>query len=621
MNKKQKRIFIRLITAFIIAISGEIIVTTTGIKADLKAIWYIAAYIISGYDILLKAFSGITHIKLLDENFLMAVASLGAFALGEYREACFVIVFYQIGELFQSYAINKNRRQIGALTDIINDTATFVKDGALIKTDAAEVKIGDTIVIMPGERIPLDGIVTEGTSDIDMSAITGESVPISVEINSCVLSGSINMSGVLKVKVTKEFSNSTASKIAELVLNASMQKSKSENFITTFSKYYTPIVVALAAVIAILPSVITGMPAVWVKRALIFLVVSCPCALVLSVPLSFFGAIGAASSKGILIKGSGFVEKLAKTTAIVLDKTGTLTDSKLCINNIISYDECLTSEDVLNICGAIEQYSNHPLAKAIYSEVEKTNLYNVDNIHEEAGYGIKADIDGKTYYAGNIRLMKKYNIECKADENDGSYVYLACDTKLLGCIILGDRLKDNAADAISSLKKLGAGSIVMLTGDKYLNASKICQDAGISDLQAELLPNEKLACLQKIIKENKTTVYVGDGINDAPSLAVSDIGIAMGAVGSDAAIEASDIIICDDNLIKLPYLIRLSKKTVSIVKQNIIFALGIKVLVLILGAFGLSNMWEAVFADVGVLILAVLNSMRITIGTKNTVEM
>ncbi len=623
MNKKQKRILIRLIISSLLAISGEIAQAFIPNNEYIRLFAYLTAYLISGYDILTKAFFGIIHIKLLDENFLMSIASIGALALGEYREALFVILFYQAGELFQNYAVSKNRNRINALTDIISDIATVEKDGILTETDAEDILPGDIIVISPGERIALDGIVTDGASDVDMSAITGESVPISVEINSTVLSGSINLSGVLKVRVTKKLSQSTASKIAELVLNATMHKSKSENFITTFSKYYTPIVVILAVIIAVFPSLVTGMAPTWIKRALIFLVVSCPCALVLSIPLTFFGAIGSASSQGILIKGSGFIEKLAKTTAVVFDKTGTLTDSKLYIKDIVPFENAKMSKDEL-ICllGAIEQYSNHPLAKAIYNEVKNlnTDLLNVTNIKEEAGLGVCADIDNVTYYAGNKKLMEKNNVKLNEAETVGSYIYLARENTALGYIVLSDRLKDNAKYAIKQLKDLSVKSTHMLTGDKYENALSICSEAGIDRLDAELMPGEKLDNLKKIILGNNTTVYVGDGINDAPSLKISDVGIAMGTVGSDAAIEASDIIICDDNLLKLPYLINLSKKTMAIVKQNIVFSLGIKLAVLVLGAFGLSNMWEAVFADVGVLILAVINSMRVSFYKKTETE-
>ena len=611
MNKKQKRILTRILIAFLIGISSEIITLIMPMANVLRAVFYTLAYIVAGYDVILKALTGISHLKLMDENFLMAVASLGAIALGDFREACFVMVFYQTGELFQSYAVAKNRKQIKALTEIISDTATIEINGELVKTDAQNIKIGDTIIVMPGERIPLDGIICEGATDLNMCAITGEALPVSREINDTVLSGSINISGMIKIKVTKEFSQSTASKIADLVINASMNKSKSEAFITTFAKFYTPIVVLLASLIAIVPSFVFGTPKLWIEKALIFLVVSCPCALVLSIPLSFFGAIGAASKKGILIKGSGFIEKLAKTSAVVFDKTGTLTNSDLSIIKAVSLSD-FSQKDILNICGAIEKYSNHPLAQAICASCKPDGEYTATDICEMAGYGIKAMVNKKEFYLGNKKLMEKVGITTDNAEYDGTYVYLASKCGILGYIVLGDTIKDNANKTINKLKSTGVKLTAMLTGDKPANAGKICSLAGIDTVKAELLPDEKLLYLKQIISENKNTVYVGDGINDAPCLALADAGIAMGGAGSDSAIEASDIIICDDNLIKLPYLINLSKKTLRIVKQNIVFSLGIKILVIILGIFGMSNMWQAVFADVGVLVLAVLNSMRIS---------
>ncbi len=611
MNKKQKRILTRLITAFLIGISSEIITIIMPRAGIFRVAFYTLAYIVAGYDVILKALTGMVHLKLMDENFLMAVASLGAMALGDFREACFVMVFYQTGELFQSYAVAKNRKQIKALTEIINDTATIEVNGELVKTDAENIKSGDIIIVMPGERIPLDGIICEGATDLNMCAITGEALPVSREINDTVLSGSINISGMIKIKVTKEFSQSTASKIAELVINASMNKSKSEAFITTFAKFYTPFVVLFAVLIAVVPSLAFGAPEIWIEKALIFLVVSCPCALVLSIPLSFFGAIGAASKKGILIKGSGFIEKLAKTSAVIFDKTGTLTNSDLSIIKTVSTTN-ISTKDIINICGAIEKYSNHPLAQAICASAANNDAYSVTDICEMAGYGIKAMVNETEYYLGNKKLMKKYGITTENTEYDGTYVYLASRNEILGYIVLGDTIKSNAKETITKLKSIGVKITTMLTGDKLANAEKVCSIAGIDTIKAELLPDEKLLILKQIIEANKSTVYVGDGINDAPCLALADVGISMGGAGSDSAIEASDIIICDDNLVKLPYLINLSKKTLRIVKQNIVFSLGIKMLVIILGVFGMSNMWQAVFADVGVLVLAVLNSMRIS---------
>ena len=610
MTKKQKKLLYRIIISAVLFISAEIINRFTSITV-LYAALYIAAYLTVGYDILKKAINGIMHLKMLDESFLMTVASLGAFGLGMFSEACFVMLFYQTGELFQSCAVGKSRRSISALMDIMPEYAYVESDGKIIQKDPSEVCPNDIIVIKAGERIPLDGIVKDGTSTLDTSALTGESVPVSVKCGDSVLSGSINLNGTLRVEVTKPYENSAVAKIMELVENASSEKSKAENFITSFAKYYTPIVVIAAVVTAVIPSLITGDFASWIKRALIFLVVSCPCALVVSVPLTFFSAIGRASSKGVLIKGSGYIEKLAKAETAVFDKTGTITEGNLYVVNT-SPANGYSENELISLAAAAEKYSSHPISSAIsaYSEKNGCTLPQTLNHTETAGYGITAEYNEKTILAGNEKLMKKYNINYTECTDTGTIVYVAFDGKFAGSITVADKLKENAAQTMADLKKLGVTKTVMLTGDKKKIAEQTAKNAGIDEYYAELLPDGKVEKLRELIQKSKCTVFTGDGINDAPSLAIADVGIAMGAMGSDAAIEAADIVLTDDNTNKIPFAIRLSKATIKIVNQNIVFALAVKFAVLAFTALDITDMGSAVFADVGVLVIAIANAMR-----------
>lgn len=610
MTKKQKKLLYRIIISAVLFISAEIINRFTSITV-LYAALYIAAYLTVGYDILKKAINGIMHLKMLDESFLMTVASLGAFGLGMFSEACFVMLFYQTGELFQSCAVGKSRRSISALMDIMPEYAYVESDGKIIQKDPSEVCPNDIIVIKAGERIPLDGIVKDGTSTLDTSALTGESVPVSVKCGDSVLSGSINLNGTLRVEVTKPYENSAVAKIMELVENASSEKSKAENFITSFAKYYTPIVVIAAVVTAVIPSLITGDFASWIKRALIFLVVSCPCALVVSVPLTFFSAIGRASSKGVLIKGSGYIEKLAKAETAVFDKTGTITEGNLYVVNTSPAND-YSENELISLAAAAEKYSSHPISSAIsaYAEKNGCTLPQTLNNTETAGYGITAEYNEKTILAGNEKLMKKYNINYTECTDTGTIVYVAFDGKFAGSITVADKLKENAAQTMADLKKLGVTKTVMLTGDKKKIAEQTAKNAGIDEYYAELLPDGKVEKLRELIQKSKCTVFTGDGINDAPSLAIADVGIAMGAMGSDAAIEAADIVLTDDNTNKIPFAIRLSKATIRIVNQNIVFALAVKFAVLAFTALDITDMGSAVFADVGVLVIAIANAMR-----------
>ncbi len=610
MTKKQKKLLYRIIISAVLFISAEIINRFTSITV-LYAALYIAAYLTVGYDILKKAINGIMHLKMLDESFLMTVASLGAFGLGMFSEACFVMLFYQTGELFQSCAVGKSRRSISALMDIMPEYAYVESDGKIIQKDPSLVCPNDIIVIKAGERIPLDGIVKDGTSTLDTSALTGESVPVCVKCGDSVLSGSINLNGTLRVEVTKPYENSAVAKIMELVENASSEKSKSENFITSFAKYYTPIVVIAAVVTAVIPSLITGDFASWIKRALIFLVVSCPCALVVSVPLTFFSAIGRASSKGVLIKGSGYIEKLTKAETAVFDKTGTITEGNLYVVNTSPAND-YSENELISLAAAAEKYSSHPISSAISSYAEKNGctLPQTLNHTETAGYGITAEYNEKTILAGNEKLMKKYNINYTECTDTGTIVYVAFDGKFAGSITVADKLKENAAQTMADLKKLGVTKTVMLTGDKKKIAEQTAKNAGIDEYYAELLPDGKVEKLRELIQKSKCTVFTGDGINDAPSLAIADVGIAMGAMGSDAAIEAADIVLTDDNTNKIPFAIRLSKATIKIVNQNIVFALAVKFAVLAFTALDITDMGSAVFADVGVLVIAIANAMR-----------
>ena len=608
MKKKGIKIIIALIL-FLIALI-----------IDFGNVWinnviYIIAYIIVGFEIVRKAVRNITRGKVFDENFLMTVATIGAFGIGEFPEAASVMLFYQVGELFQSYAVDKSRKSIASLMDIRPDYANIEKDGKLEKVDPDEVKIGDIIVVKPGEKIPLDGIVVEGKTNLDTKALTGEPMPREANIGDDVISGCINLSGLIKVKVTKEFGESTVSKILDLVENASSKKSKSENFITKFAAYYTPIVVIIAVILAIVPPlIIPGAEFLdWIYRALSFLVVSCPCALVISIPLSFFGGIGGASKMGILIKGSNYLEALANTEIVVFDKTGTLTEGDAKVQKIEA--EGISKEELLEITALAENFSNHPIAISIKSEYNKPiDEKRIVKTQELTGRGINATIDEKEVLVGNEKLMKEEKIDYKECTDAGTALYVAIDKKYVGYILIADSIKKDSKKAIQNLKKNGIKQTVMLTGDRKQVGEVVAKELGIDKVYTELLPDGKIEKVEELLKEKSPKgklAFVGDGINDAPVLAISDIGIAMGALGSDAAIEAADVVLMTDEPSKIVDAIHLSKKTMRIVKENITFAILVKVIVLILSAFGLSTMWEAVFADVGVSIIAIINALRV----------
>ena len=608
MKKKGIKIIIALIL-FLIALI-----------IDFGNVWinnviYIIAYIIVGFEIVRKALRNITRGKVFDENFLMTVATIGAFGIGEFPEAASVMLFYQVGELFQSYAVDKSRKSIASLMDIRPDYANIEKDGKLEKVDPDEVKIGDIIVVKPGEKIPLDGIVVEGKTNLDTKALTGEPMPREANIGDDVISGCINLSGLIKVKVAKEFGESTVSKILDLVENASSKKSKSENFITKFAAYYTPIVVIIAVILAIVPPLIIPDAEFsdWIYRALSFLVVSCPCALVISIPLSFFGGIGGASKMGILIKGSNYLEALANTEIVVFDKTGTLTEGDAKVQKIEA--EGISKEELLEITALAENFSNHPIALSIKSEYNKPiDEKRIVKTQELTGRGIKATIDEKEVLVGNEKLMKEEKIDYKECTDAGTALYVAIDKKYVGYILIADSIKKDSKKAIQNLKKNGIKQTVMLTGDRKQVGEVVAKELGIDKVYTELLPDGKVEKVEELLKEKSPKgklAFVGDGINDAPVLAISDIGIAMGALGSDAAIEAADVVLMTDEPSKIVDAIHLSKKTMRIVKENITFAILVKVIVLILSAFGLSTMWEAVFADVGVSIIAIINALRV----------
>lgn len=581
----------------------------------MKLTVFIISYLIIGFEILKKAVRNIFRGKVIDENFLMAIATIGAFAIGEYSEAVAVMLFYQVGELFQDYAVDKSRKSIATLMDIRPDYANIENNGNIEKVDPDDVKIGQIIIVKPGEKVPLDGIVVEGTSNLDTMALTGESVPRKVKENDEVLSGCINKDGLLKLKVTKEFGESTVSKILDLVENASNKKSKSENFITKFAKYYTPIVVILAVVLAVVPPLIlkdSGTFTDWLYRALSFLVVSCPCALVISIPLSFFGGIGGASKLGILVKGSNYLEAISKAETVVFDKTGTLTEGVFEVQKIETKD--ISKDELLKIVAHAERYSTHPIAESIkksYKDMIDDNLIN--DVQELSGRGIKAIIDGKNVLVGNEKMMSENQIEFEKCEDIGTILYVAINNKYVGYILIADRIKEDSAKTIKELKAMNVKQTIMLTGDKKEVGEDVAKKIGIDKAYTELLPDGKVKQVEQLIQkksENGKVVFAGDGINDAPVLAMADIGIAMGGVGSDAAIEAADIVIMTDEPSKIGKVIKLSKKTMRIVNENIVFAIFVKIAVLILTAFGLSTMWEAVFADVGVSIIAIINSLR-----------
>ena len=620
MNKKQKKMLIRIIIAAVLIVVFSLLPA----EGYLRFVLFMIPYLVIGYDILKKAFKGILNKQVFDENFLMAVATVGAILLGDYSEGVAVMLFYQIGELFQSYAVGKSRRNISELMDIRPDYANIEKDGTLEQVDPDEVEIGTIIVVQPGEKVPIDGVITEGTSTLNTSALTGESLPRDAKAGDEVISGCINMTGLLKIRTTKEFGESTVSKILELVENSSSRKSKSENFISKFAKYYTPAVCYGALALALIPPIvllIMGKPAMWgdwIYRALTFLVISCPCALVISIPLSFFAGIGGASNQGILVKGSNYLETLAQTKYVVFDKTGTMTQGVFEVSGI--HHNEMPDEKLLEYAALAECSSSHPISKSLQKAYGKPIDRNrVTDIEEISGNGVIAKVDGVSVAAGNTKLMNRLGIAYQDCHHVGTVVHMAIDGKYAGHILISDIIKPHAKEAIAELKKAGISKTVMLTGDSKRVADQVAGELGIQEVYSELLPADKVSRVEELLNqksEKAKLAFVGDGINDAPVLSRADIGIAMGALGSDAAIEAADIVLMDDDPLKISKAIKIARKCIRIVYENIYFAIGIKILCLILGALGIANMWVAIFADVGVMILAVLNAVR-TLFVKN----
>ncbi len=615
MNKKQKKMLIRIIVSLVLMIVFSLLPVEGYFQLGL----FMIPYLIIGYDILKKAFKGILNRQVFDENFLMAVATVGAIILGEYKEGVAVMLFYQIGELFQSYAVGKSRRNISELMDIRPDYANIEKDGQLIKVDPDEVEAGSFIVVQPGEKIPIDGIIVEGNTTLNTSALTGESIPREAGVSDEVISGCINMTGVLKIQTTKEFGESTVSKILDLVENSSSKKSKSENFISKFARVYTPAVCYGAAALAILPPLwqILIMRAdpqwgEWIYRALTFLVISCPCALVISIPLSFFAGIGGASKEGILIKGSNYLETLSRTKYVVFDKTGTMTRGVFEVSGI--HHNEIPEEKLLEYAAYAESFSSHPISKSLQKAYGKeVNKNRVSDVQEISGNGVMAVVDGVSVAAGNGKLMKQIGVEYQECHQPGTMVHLALNGAYAGHIVISDALKEGAKDAIRELKRAGVNNTVMLTGDMKKVADQVASELGIGEVYSELLPEDKVAKVEEILakkSQSQKLAFVGDGINDAPVLSRADIGIAMGALGSDAAIEAADVVLMDDDPRKIAKAIKISRKCIRIVYENIYFAIGVKIICLILGALGIANMWLAIFADVGVMVIAVLNAIR-----------
>ena len=614
MTKKQKTNFIRILVSAVLVAA----IWLSPLTGWLEGVLYLIPYFIIGYDILLKAVKGIFCGQVFDENFLMAVATVGAMALGDWREGCAVMVFYQVGELFQSYAVGKSRRSISDLMDIRPDYANIEQDGALEKVDPDDVEVGTVIVVQPGERIPIDGVVTEGESAVNTSALTGESLPRQVKVGDEVLSGCVNLSGLLHIRTTKEFGDSTVAKILDLVENSSMKKAKAENFITKFARVYTPAVCGAALALAVLPPLVrlvmgsAPMWGDWVNRALTFLVISCPCALVISIPLSFFGGIGGASAKGILVKGSNYLEALAKTDCVVFDKTGTLTKGVFQV--LEAQPAGMDGQTLLGWAARAECYSNHPISQSLKAAWGgEVDAEQVTDVEELGGYGLTAKVDGHTVAVGNRRLMEKLGLAPVQPQQAGTVVFVAVDGAYAGWILLGDVVKEHAQAAIRGLKAEGVAKTVMLTGDAEAAARQVADSLGVDEMHSQLLPADKVQWVERLLAERKDgrlLAFVGDGINDAPVLARADIGIAMGALGSDAAIEAADVVLMDDDPAKIALAMRISRRTLRIVYENIVFALAVKAVCLVLGAMGIANMWLAIGADVGVMVLAVLNDTR-----------
>ncbi len=616
MNKKQKKVFTRIIVAAVLMV----VLSLLPIDGWLKFVLFMIPYLVIGHDILLKAWKGILNRQVFDENFLMAVATIGAILLGDYKEGVAVMLFYQIGELFQSYAVGKSRRNISELMDIRPDYANIEKeDGTLEQVEPDEVGIGSVIVVQPGEKVPIDGVIEEGRTSLNTSALTGESLPREAGVGDEVISGCINMSGVLKIRTTKEFGESTVSKILDMVENASSKKSRSENFISKFAKYYTPAVCYGALALAILPPLVRllflGMTPEWgdwVMRALTFLVISCPCALVISIPLSFFAGIGGASNAGVLVKGSNYLETLSETKYVVFDKTGTMTQGVFEVSGV--HHSSMDTEKLLEYAALAECHSSHPISKSLKKAYGKPlDPSRVTDVEEISGNGVTAKVDGVRVAAGNSKLMEKLGVDCMECHSVGTVVHMAVNGKYAGHILISDQIKPHAKEAIAALKKCGVKKTIMLTGDRREAARQVAEELGIDEVHSELLPGDKVAQVEKLLDEKgekEKLAFVGDGINDAPVLSRADIGIAMGALGSDAAIEAADIVLMDDDPLKISKAIRISRKCLRIVYENIYFAIGVKVVCLILGALGIANMWAAIFADVGVMIIAVLNAIR-----------
>ncbi len=619
LTKKQKKMLIRIIVASVLLAVIAVVTHLIALPWWACLILYLIPYAIAGYDVIKAAAVNIIHGRVFDEKFLMMVATLGAFGTGEYPEASFVMLFYQVGELFQSIAVGRSRKSIAKLMDIRPDYAVVIRDGNEETVSPDEVAVGETIVIRPGEKIPLDGVITEGSSSVNTAALTGESAPVDLGVSDAVISGTLNLTGVIKVKTTSTFGQSTVSKILELVENASDKKAKVENFITKFARWYTPAVVIAAVLLAVVPPCFLGIGSlavwkVWFMRALVFLVVSCPCALVVSVPLSFFSGIGAASKKGILIKGAGYMEVLAKTGTVVFDKTGTLTKGVFAVDDI--HPNIISKPELLDIAAACESFSSHPVAQSIVlaheGHIDKSRIKNVEEI---AGKGVKAVVDDMTYFVGNGQLMDMCGAKWHDCHLTGTIIHIARDAEegaeYLGHIVINDEIKEDSVAAVKDLKSLGVREMIMLTGDKEKVAKSVAEKIGMTGHFSELLPADKVSKVEELLqKGGDKLAFVGDGINDAPVLMRADIGIAMGAMGSDAAIESADVVLMDDKPSKIATAVRISRKTMRIVWENIIFALGVKVIILVLSAFGIANMWLAIFGDVGVLILAILNAVR-----------
>lgn len=609
MTKRQRKNLIRIVFSALLLAVCAVIEHFTAVPPYVYTLIFAVPYLICGYDVLLSAVRNIFHGQMLDEQFLMSIATLGAFAIGKNAEAVFVMLFYQVGELFQSIAVGKSRKSIAALMDIRPDTAVVLRDGKEYEVSPEEVGVGETIVVRPGEKIPLDGTVTEGETTVNTSALTGESLPRTVTAGEKVISGSVNLSGLIYIRTGSVYSESTVSRILELVENSASKKAKAENFITRFARYYTPCVVIGACLIAVIPPLLYGEWGKWIGRALTFLVVSCPCALVISIPMSFFGGIGGASRKGILVKGATYLETLAGVKVFVFDKTGTLTKGNFTVSAI--HPSKVSEGELLDLAAAAESHSNHPIAESIaIAHGKHIDESRIESIRELSGLGIEAVIDGRNISVGNGKLMEKAGADYHECHHAGTVIHIADGSEYLGHIVVSDVVKPESAGAVAALKKLGAERTVMLTGDRKAVGEQAAAEIGVDEVHTELMPADKVAEVERLLAENKSVAFVGDGINDAPVLSRADIGIAMGALGSDAAIEAADIVLMDDNPMKLPAAVKLARKTMRIVRQNVVFALSVKAVVLILSAFGITGMWLAVFADVGVMVLAILNAMR-----------